>query len=190
MTTAIRQVVPGSERPFELTTILPRADAAKLRSAEISRSITRSGSKDHVTQRPPPDARATAAKSSLLVEAACDTAAFATFLEQILLPELSAGDVIVLDNLNGHRAERAPFAAGERVVRRGGRLLFLPPCSPDLNPIERMFSKLKTALRSAAARTREALFAAFGNALASVTPDDLHHSCQSAIRTKRLDPLL
>ena len=72
--------------------------------------------------------------------------------------------------LNVHHSPRVSALC----AAAGVRLLFLPLYSPDLNPIERMFSKLKTALRRAAARTREALLNAFGNALAGVTPDDIH----------------
>ena len=123
---------------------------------------------------------------SLVVEGAADTNVFATYLERILLPELSAGDVIVLDNLNVHRSPRVRNLC----EAAGVRLLFLPPYSPDLNPIERMFSKLKTALRRLAARTADDLLNAFATALASITADDIRHWFESALRMKSLVPLL
>jgi transposase len=94
---------------------------------------------------------------------------FVAYVEQVLVPELQPGDVVVLDNLAAHkRAE-----ARELIERAGCALIFLPAYSPDLNPIERMFSKLKAALRKAAARAVEALIDAMGEALRSVTPTDI-----------------
>ena len=86
-------------------------------------------------------------------------------------PTLEPGDIIVMDNLGSHKA------AGVRVAieARGATLLYLPPYSPDLNPIEQVFAKLKSILRSAAARTREALWTAIGAAL-NAFPS---HECQN-----------
>src|SRR3546814_3028118 len=76
---------------------------------------------------------------------------FSTYVEQCLLPTLAAGDVVIMDNLSSHK--RPAVRAAIRSV--GARLLFLPPYSPDLNPIEQMFAKLKHLLRKAAERTTE-----------------------------------
>lgn len=111
------------------------------------------------------------AAASLAVEGACDGAAFATFAERVLAPTLRPGDVVVLDNLGAHKD--APAARAIRAA--GAELRFLPPYSPDLNPIERLWSKVKGRLRSAAARSAEAVCDALGPALASVTTHDCRH---------------
>jgi transposase len=94
-----------------------------------------------------------------VVDAPMNRAIFDTYVETQLAPVLKPGDVVILDNLSSHKSERA-----ERIVRsRGAWLLFLPPYSPDLNPIEMAFSKIKAHLRAAAARTIDALWKAIGN---------------------------
>lgn len=105
------------------------------------------------------------------VEGAVNTASFTVYLEQVLGPGLQPGDVVVLDNLKVHKAA----GLAELVEARGARLLYLPPYSPDFTPIELAFSKLKTHLRSAAARTREALKTALDAALAWITAEDAHN---------------
>lgn len=102
------------------------------------------------------------------VDGAINTASFTLYLEQVLGPGLRPGDVVVLDNLQVHKAA----GLAELVEARGARLLYLPPYSPDFTPIELAFSKLKTHLRTAAARTREALTAALQAALAWITAED------------------
>lgn len=87
------------------------------------------------------------------LDGAVNTASFVAYLEQVLGPTLVPGDVVVVDNLRVHKAPEAAQA----VAARGARLLFLPPYSPDFTPVELAFSKFKTHLRTAAARTREAL---------------------------------
>lgn len=99
---------------------------------------------------------------------ALNTASFAVYLDQVLGPGLQPGDVVVLDNLPVHKAD----GLAALVEARGARLLYLPPYSPDFTPIELAFSKLKTHLRSAAARTREALTNALQAALACITAED------------------
>jgi transposase len=94
-----------------------------------------------------------------IVEGAMDRAAFDVYIESQLAPTLSRGDVVILDNLSVHKSARA-----EQTVReRGAWMLFLPQYSPDLNPIEMAFSKLKAHLRAAAARTFDALWTALGD---------------------------
>ena len=91
---------------------------------------------------------------------------FRTYVERVLVPTLVPGDVVVMDNLGCHKSQ-----AVRRAIRAAGaHLLFLPPYSPDLNPIEQAFSKLKHWMRSAAARTRETLWRAMGSTLDQFTP--------------------
>lgn len=102
------------------------------------------------------------------LDGAVNTARFAAYLDQVLGPGLQPGDVVVLDNLPVHKAA----GLAELVEARGARLLYLPPYSPDFTPIELAFSKLKTHLRTAAARTREALTSALQAAVAWITAED------------------
>jgi transposase len=102
------------------------------------------------------------------LDGAVNTARFAVYLAQVLGPGLQPGDVVVLDNLPVHKAH----GLAELVEAHGARLLFLPPYSPDFTPIELAFSKLKTHLRTAAARTREALTSALQAALTWITAED------------------
>jgi transposase len=102
------------------------------------------------------------------LEGALNTASFVVYLEQVLGPSLQPGDVVVLDNLPVHKAD----GLAALVEAHGARLLYLPPYSPDFTPIELAFSKLKTHLRTAAARTREALTSALQAALAWITAED------------------
>ncbi len=105
---------------------------------------------------------------SVAMEGATDAEAFEAYVEQFLAPTLQEGQVVVLDRLGAHRTQRAK----ELVEARGAELVFLPSYSPDLNPIEEAFSKIKGSVRKAGARTREALVEAIGRALAAVTPED------------------
>ena len=93
---------------------------------------------------------------------------FRAYIEQVLIPTLQPGDVVVLDNLGSHKghAVRAAIRAA------GAHLLFLPPYSPDLNPIEQVFSKLKTLLRKAAERTVEATWKRIGSLLSHFAPTE------------------
>ncbi len=102
------------------------------------------------------------------LDGALNTASFAVYLAQVLGPDLQPGDVVILDNLPVHKAD----GLAQLVEARGARLLYLPPYSPDFTPIELAFSKLKTQLRTAAARTREALRAALDEALKWITAQD------------------
>ena len=95
-------------------------------------------------------------------------ASFAGYVERSLVPELRPGDIVVMDNLPAHKGA----AVAEAIDRAGCRLVYLPPYSPDLNPIEPMWSKVKAAVCRAAARTFETLVEAVGNALRGVTAED------------------
>ena len=107
---------------------------------------------------------------ALVIEGATDGPAFARYAEQLLVPSLRPGPVVVPDNLSVHRAA----AIQARVEGAGCRLLFLPAYSPDFNPIEPAFAKVKQALRRAGARPFDALVAAIGEALDAVTATDAH----------------
>ena len=91
---------------------------------------------------------------------------FLSYVEQVLVPTLAHGDVVILDNLPAHKGA----AVREAVEASGAKLLFLPPYSPDLNPIENAFAKLKALLRKAAARTIEELWTVIGTSLDAFTP--------------------
>jgi transposase len=104
----------------------------------------------------------------LAVEGATTARVFEAYVEQVLAPTLRRGQIVVLDNLGAHKSERAR----ELIEERGCQLLFLPPYSPDLNPIEEAFSKIKGALRKAQARTRQALIETLGAAISAVTARD------------------
>lgn len=111
----------------------------------------------------------TGVKPSMSVEGAVDGRAFEAYVERFLMPTLKRGQIVVMDNLSVHKSKRI-----ERLLEEAGcELLFLPPYSPDMNPIEEAFSKLKAALRKAGARTREALVEATGSALNAITPQDI-----------------
>jgi transposase len=106
--------------------------------------------------------------ASMILDGSANSAAFEAYVEQILAPSLTAGQIVVMDNLSIHKGAKVRSA----VEARGCQLLFLPSSSPDLSPIEEAFSKLKTALRRAGARTREALEQAIGQALELITAQD------------------
>jgi transposase len=93
---------------------------------------------------------------------------FLAYVEQVLLPTLKSGDIVILDNLGSHKGK-----AIRQVIRAvGAKLIFLPKYSPDLNPIEQAFAKIKTLLRKADARTFEAISAAIATFLGRFTPQE------------------
>jgi transposase len=110
-------------------------------------------------------------QASMIVEGAANTEVFLTYLDEVLCPALQPGKTVVMDNLNVHRAA----AVRERIEARECQLEFLPSYSPDFNPIEEAFSKLKTYLRRAKARTREALENAIAAGLQRITAQDARH---------------
>jgi transposase len=105
---------------------------------------------------------------SLTVEGPTTSVVFETYVEHVLAPTLRRGQVVVMDNLSAHKGERIK----ELIERWGCQLVYLPSYSPDLNPIEEAFSKIKRLVRKAEARTREALVEAIGSALSAVTSRD------------------
>ena len=106
---------------------------------------------------------------SLTVEGATDTAVFEAYVEEVLAPTLCSDQVVVMDNLSAHKGERVR----QLIEERGCELIYLPSYSPDLNPIEEAFSKIKGLVRKAEARTREALVEAIGSALSALTAEDV-----------------
>src|SRR5271157_4417604 len=106
--------------------------------------------------------------AAMTVEAATDREIFLTYLDQVLCPQLRPGDVVVMDNLSSHKVK----GVRERIEAAGAKLLYLPPYSPDLNPIEKAWAKLKQLLRAAKARTKEVLDQAITDLLPQITHDN------------------
>lgn len=104
----------------------------------------------------------------MTIDGATDTAVFLSYTREVLCPSLRSGDMVIMDNLSPHKSPEV-MALIESV---GAVVRFLPAYSPDLNPIEKMWSKIKTALRASEARTKEALAQAIREALGKVTPQD------------------
>ena len=105
----------------------------------------------------------------MVIESATDCDVFREYAKRVLTPSLRPGDIVVMDNLSPHKMP-AVIAAIEAC---GASVWFLPPYSPDLNPIEKMWSKVKAFLRKAKARTLDALIEAIGDALRAVTTSDI-----------------
>ncbi len=122
-------------------------------------------------------------RCSTVVDGAVNGDAFEAFVEQVLVPELQPGDVVVMDNLSSHKRTRTR----ERIEAAGARLAFLPPYSPDLNPIELIFAKVKQLLRALACRTRDALWNAMQSVLDQVSPADAENCYKHCGYTLRMD---
>jgi transposase len=101
---------------------------------------------------------------------------FQHYVDQVLVPELRPGDIVIMDNLGSHKGAGVRAA----IEAAGAALLYLPPYSPDFNPIEKAFSKLKAMLRKAAARTVDALWGAIGQIIDTVTPNECANYFASA----------
>lgn len=106
--------------------------------------------------------------ATMTIEAATDREIFLAYLDHVLCPQLRPGDVVVMDNLSSHKVK----GVRERIEAAGAQLLYLPPYSPDLNPLEKAWAKLKQLLRAAKARTREALDQAIAQLLPLLTAED------------------
>jgi transposase len=104
----------------------------------------------------------------MTVNAATSGEIFRIYVEQVLVPSLREGDIVILDNLSAHKDK----IALERIKEAGAEVKFLPPYSPDFNPIEKMWSKVKQLLRGMKARTEEALLLSIATALSCVTQAD------------------
>ena len=105
----------------------------------------------------------------MAVDGATDKTVFREYVRCVLAPRLRPGDIVVLDNLSAHKDYQAQILVEEA----GAELRFLPPYSPDLNPIEKMWSKVKTFLRAGKARTQEGLYEMIGSALENIQPSDM-----------------
>jgi transposase len=108
--------------------------------------------------------RASGVIAPLVLDGPMTGPAFRAYAEQFLAPALKPGDVVVLDNLSAHKVD----GVRQAIVRAGASILYLPPYSPDLNPIEQLFAKLKALLRKAAARTQDELWSTIGQLLAAI----------------------
>jgi len=109
-----------------------------------------------------------AAIAPMILEGPMDSAAFEAYIEQVLIPALPLGSIVVMDNLSSHKSPTVAKLLNES----SSELWYLPPYSPDFNPIENMWSKVKNHLRSAKARTQEDLHDAIATALAQITVED------------------
>jgi transposase len=119
--------------------------------------------------------RASGVIAPLVLDGAMNGECFLAYVRQFLVPALEPGDLVVMDNLSCHKQS----GVGEAIREAGAEVYYLPPYSPDLNPIEKMFSKLKTLLRTSAERTTEALWNRIGTLLDEFTPSE----CQNYIRS-------
>lgn len=113
-------------------------------------------------------------RAPLVLDGALNGAAFVAWTEQFLVPELRPGDIVVMDNLGSHKVAGVQAA----IERAGATVKYLPPYSPDYNPIEQVFAKLKAMLRKAQARTVDALWSAIGSLLDCFDPAE----CERYIR--------
>lgn len=120
--------------------------------------------------------RSTGIVAPLVLDGPMTGEAFLAYVEQFLAPTLSAGDIVVMDNLAAHKVA----GVREAIAAVGAGVIYLPPYSPDLNPIEQMFSKLKSLLRKAAARTRDALWDTIGNVLDAFSPAECRNYLENS----------
>jgi transposase len=122
-------------------------------------------------------------RCSTVVDGAVNGDVFEAFVEQVLIPDLRPGDVVIMDNLSSHKRRRIR----ELIEDAGAHLVFLPAYSPDLNPIELIFAKIKQLLRSMACRTRDALWNAIQPVLDQVTPSDAMNCYKHCGYTLQMD---
>ena len=114
----------------------------------------------------------------MVLDGPMDRVSFEAYVEQVLIPALAPGSIVIMDNLAAHKST----IVAEMLHDAGADLWYLPPYSPDLNPIELMWSKVKNSLRRAKARTQETLFDAIAEALQEVTPEQSHNFfCHSIV---------
>ena len=111
-----------------------------------------------------------------VIDGAIDRLAFETYVEKVLVPELRQGDVVIMDNLPSHKGPNVR----QLIEAAGASLLYLPPYSPDFNPIENAFAKLKALLRKAAERTVEGLWSAIGQLIDLITPQEIQNLLAAA----------
>ena len=122
-------------------------------------------------------------RCSTVVDGPVNARLFEAFVEQVLVPQLRDGDLVVMDNLSSHKTDRTR----KLIEAAGTQLLFLPPYSPDLNPIEMIFAKIKQLLRSLACRTRETLWQAMQSVLDQITAADARNCFRHCGYTLQLE---
>lgn len=122
-------------------------------------------------------------RCATVVDGAINGEVFEAFVEQVLVPELRPGDIVIMDNLSSHKRERVR----ELVEDAHAQLEYLPPYSPDLNPIEMVFSKIKQLLRTLASRTQDALWQSMQSVLDKVTSSDAINCFRHAGYTLRVE---
>jgi transposase len=120
--------------------------------------------------------RTTGIVAPYVLDGPINATVFRAYVEQVLAPTLRSGDILILDNLSSHKVA----GVREAVEARGAQVLYLPPYSPDLNPIEQAFAKLKTLLRKAEERTRDGLWAAIGRIIDLYKPDECKNLLKNA----------
>lgn len=125
--------------------------------------------------------RLTGIVAPLVIDCPMNSMIFRLYVEQCLVPELNEGDIVILDNLSSHKAARVRHL----IEARGAELRFLPPYSPDLNPIEQAIAKLKAHLRSAAERTIDTLWTRIGQIIDTFTPTE----CANYLRNAGYGPI-
>ena len=124
--------------------------------------------------------RITGMMAPMVLDGPINRLAFQAYVEQVLVPELSPGDIVVMDNLSSHKG----LAVRQAIEAAGARLLYLPPYSPDFNPIENAFAKLKALLRKAAEPTIDGLWDANGHIIDRFTP----HECANYFAAAGYEP--
>lgn len=112
--------------------------------------------------------RTTGMVAPMVLDGPINATAFQAYVDQVLVPELNPGDIVIMDNLGSHKGPEVRRA----IEAAGAGLLYLPPYSPDFNPIENAFAKLKALLRKAAERTVEGLWSAIGRSVDLFTPEE------------------
>lgn len=147
--------------PLTLTPLRARAPRGQRAIGRIPR-----GTRPHIVWLA--TLTATGLGESLVVDGPVDGRVFVAFVERVLVPHLRPGQIVVLDNLSVHKSPRARAA----IEAAGCQLIFLPPYSPDFNPIEQAFAKSKAALRRLEARSWESIVTAIGQVLPTITPTD------------------
>ncbi|SCW76111.1 Transposase [Rhizobium mongolense subsp. loessense] len=122
----------------------------------------------------------------MVLDGPMNGAAFLAYAEQVLAPEIRPGDIVVMDNLPAHKIS----GVREAVENVGAQILFLPPCSPDFNPIEMAFSKLKALLRRAAARTIDELWSVVADCLSAFATEESDIISKRPVMTRNKSNLL
>jgi transposase len=112
--------------------------------------------------------RLTGMVAPMVLDGPMNRPAFLAYVQQVLVPELTPGDIVIMDNLPAHKGSQVR----EAIAAAGARLLHLPPYSPDFNPIENAFAKLKALLRKAAERTLEGLWRLIGRLIETFSPEE------------------